>query len=144
MKGIETPTIQEEVIYRPEDQLQLFENELVNDTVPRLSQAVECAPFRKFGIYAYIDSTSTPDLLHVEVELLDRWTGKWYTHKQGPFAALYWEDTDTASGIWECFVGDILGRSFRVKLTGVNVANSGNVLGADKYFTVSIAVDFWN
>ncbi len=144
MKGSQTPTIQEEVIYRPEDMLQLFDKHVVNSTVPRISDAVACAPFRKFGIYVYIDSTSTPDLLHVEVEFLDRWTGQWYTHKQGPFAALFWEDADTASGIYECFVGDVVGREFRVKLTGVDVAASGNTLSATKYFTVSIAVDFWN
>jgi len=144
MKGDQVPVLQEKILYRPKDQLQLFTSERVNDTVPRLSHDVACAPFRKFGIYVFIDSTSTPDLLRVEVEFLDRWTGQWYTHKQGPFAALFWEDTDTASGIYECFVGDVLGRAMRVKLTGVDVAASGNVLSSTKYFTVSIGVDFWN
>ncbi|GAI21092.1 unnamed protein product, partial [marine sediment metagenome] len=32
----------------------------------------------------------------------------------------------------------------RAKLAGENVAASGNVLGAAKYFTVSIGMDFWN
>ena len=144
MKGDTTPTIQEESLIRTKDLIQLFDNEVINSTTPRNSDDIECAPFRKFGIYVHIDSTSTPDLIHVEVEFLDRWTGQWYTHKQGPFAALFWEDGDTASGIYECFVGDVLGRAVRVKLTGVNVAASGNVLGVAKYFTVSIGVDFWN
>ena len=144
MKGEQRPALQEAVIYRPEDQLQLIEREVVNSTVPRVSSDVVCASFRKFGIYVYIDSTGSPDNLHIEVEFLDRWTGQWYTHKQGPFAALFWEDTDTASGIYECFVGDVLGRAMRVTLTGVNVAASGNTLGAATYFTVSIGVDFWN
>lgn len=137
MKGSQVPTLQEEVIYRPKDLLQLFDKEVVNDTVPRISNAVECAPFRKFGLYVYIDSTLAPTTLHVEVEFLDRWTGQWYTYKQGPFASLYWEDGDTASGIYECFVGDVLGRAVRVKLTGVGTT-------ATAYFTTSIGLDMWN
>lgn len=144
LKGEQAPTIQEEVLYRTKTQLALFDTEVVNDTVARISQGVACAPFRKFGLYVNIDSTSSPDLLHIEVEFLDRWSERWYSYKQGLFAALFYEDTDTASGIWEAFVGDVLGRALRVKLTGENVAASGNVLGAAKYFTVSIAVDLWN
>ena len=138
-KGDQRPTLQEEVIYRPKEQLQLFDKELVNNTTPRVSNAVECAPFRKFGLYVFLDFDGTADTitLQVEVEFLDRWTSQWYTHKQGPFAALFWEDTDTANGIWESFVGDVLGRAMRVKLTGVGVS------AADHYH-VSISTDFWN
>ena len=140
IKGDQTPVLQEEVIYRPKETLQLFQNEVVNNTTPRESDGIECAPFRKFGLYCYVKFTGTADTinLHIEVEFLDRWTGQWYTHKQGLFAALYYEDTDTATpGIFECFTGDVLGRAMRVKLTGIGVA-------AANYFTVSIGVDFWN
>jgi hypothetical protein len=137
IKGDQVPVLQEEVLYRPKEVLQLFQNEVVADTVPRLSDGIECAPFRKFGIYVFIDSTSTPTDLHIEVEFLDRWTGQWYTHKQGLFASLYYEDGDTASGICECFTGDVLGRAIRVKLTG-----SGTSAGV--LFTVSIGLDLWN
>ncbi|GAI60876.1 unnamed protein product, partial [marine sediment metagenome] len=91
-KGGFEPKLQEEVIYRTKNQLQLFENEIVNNTIARVSEPIQCAPFRKFGLYVHIDSTETPFNLHVEVEFLDRWTGQWYTYKQGPFAALFWED----------------------------------------------------
>jgi len=143
-KGQEPPVLQEEVIWRPKNVIQLFENEIIADTSIRTSDDKACAPFRKFGIYVYIKSTSTPDVLHVEVEFLDRWTGQWYTYKQGLFAALFYEDGDTANGIYEAFVGGVYGRAMRAKLTGVNVAASGNVLAADKFFTVNIAADFWN
>ena len=138
-KGIATPEIQEEIIWRPKQQLQLFENEIINDTVPRLSPSEPCAPFRKFGLYAFVDFDGTADTitLHIEVEFLDRWTGQWYTYKQGLFAALFYEETDTVNGIWECFQGDVLGRAFRVKLTGVGVSDAN-------HFHVSIGVDFWN
>lgn len=144
MKGSFFPKLQEGVIYRPENQLQLFVNEVVNNTTSRVSDPVQCAPFRKFGLYVHIDSTLNPFNLHVEVEFLDRWTSMWYTFKQGPFAALFWESVDTASGIWECFEGHVLGRALRVKLTGVDDPANGYNVDAENYFTVSIAVDFWN
>ena len=137
MKGDFRPALQEEVIYRPKDQLQLFDKVQIVTTSAYVSDEVECAPFRKFGLYVFIDSTSTPTDLHIEVEFLDRWTGQWYTHKQGVFASLYYEDGDTASGIYECFTGDVLGRAMRVKLTGSGTSSAA-------YFTVSVGVDFWN
>ena len=139
LKGDQTPVIQEEVLYRPKNQIALFEEELIDDTVVRTSQGVACAPFRKFAIYVHVDfdGTAGDDLLHIEVEFLDRWTELWYSYKQGLFAALFYEDADTVNGIWECFQGDVLGRAIRVKLTGATVA------GAD-HFHVSIAVDFWS
>jgi len=139
MKGDMRPTLQEEVIFRPKDQLQLFDTELVASTTPLTSDSVECAPFRKFGLFVDVDFEGTADTitLQIEVEFLDRWTGKWHSYKQGLFAALFYEDTDTASGINECFTGDVLGRAMRVKLTGVGVS-------AANYFTVTMSVDFWN
>jgi len=144
LKGDHRPDRQDEALYRSRNQIQLFEAEVVNDTTPRVSSVVPCGSFRKLGLYVSIDSTSTPDNLHVELEYLDRWDGNWHTFKQGPFAALFWEDTDTAAGIHEAFIADVVGRAVRVKLTGVDVAQSGNVLGAAKYFTVSVTLDFWN
>lgn len=137
LKGDFRPALQEEVIYRPKEQLQLFENEVVNDTVARVSTGVICAPFRKFGLYVFIDSTLAPTTIQIEVEFLDRYTGQWYTYKQWPFAALFWEDGDTAAGIYECFYGEVVGRAARVKLTGVGTSSVN-------FFTVSIAIDFWN
>lgn len=139
LKGDHTPTIQEEVIYRPKNQIELFDEETIGDTVPRVSQGVACAPFRKFGLYVHVEFDGTADTitLHIEVEFLDRWTSLYYTYKQGLFAALFYEDTDTADGIWECFTGDVLGRAMRVKLTGLGVS-------AANHFHVSIGVDFWN
>ena len=136
-QGDQRPTLQEEVIYRPHEQLLLFDKKVINDTVAKESDAIACAPFRKFGLYVNIDSTGSPTDLHIEIEFLDRWTGQWHSYKQGPFSSLYYEDTDTASGIYECFVGDVLGRALRVKLTGTDT-------DADNYFTVSVGIDLWN
>jgi len=137
MKGDFRPTLQEDVIYRPQDQLQLFDKLRVNDAVPRVSDDIVCAPFRKFGLYVYIDSTLAPTTLQIKVQFLDPWSGAWYDHKQGVFAALFYEDGDTASGIYEVFTGDVVGRAMRVVLVGVGSTGVA-------YFTTSIAVDFWN
>ena len=137
MKGSQAPTIQEKSTIRTKDIIQLFDRERCNAVSERISDDVECAPFRKFGLYVRIDSTGAPTTLQVKVQFLDRWSEHWYMYKQGLFAALFWEDGDTASGINEAFVGDVLGRAMRVTLTDVGSDSS-------KYFTVSIAVDFWN
>jgi hypothetical protein len=139
MKGDFRPVIQEDVIFRPQDQLQLFTNEIIDSTVHRMSDSVVCAPFRKFGLYCHVEFDGTPDTitLQIKVEFLDPWTGQWYKHKQGLFAALFYEDTDTANGIWECFTGDVLGRAMRVRLVGTGVS-------AANHFHVDIGVDFWN
>lgn len=137
MKGSQAPTVQEESLIRTKDLIQLFDKERVNDTVERISDEVQCAPFRKFGLYVGIDSTSDPTTLQIKVQFLDRWSGQWYTYKQGPFAALFWEDTDVASLTNEAFVGDVLGRAMRVTLVSVGGEST-------KYFDVSVAVDFWN
>jgi len=137
MKGSQEPTVQEESTIRTKDVIQLFDKHVVNSTTVRISEDVECAPFRKFGLYVAIDSTGAPTTLQVKVEFLNRWDGQWYHYKQGPFAALFWEDGDTAEGIYEAFVGDVLGRALRVTLTAVGPDSS-------KYFTTTISVDFWN
>lgn len=137
MRGKATPRAQDEVLYRSEDLLQLFTNKVINSTTPQYSDPVACAAFRHFSLFLYLDSTSTPTTIHIEVEFLDPWTSKWHTYKQGPFASLYYEDGDTASGIWECFTGFCLGRQMRVKLTGAGTTGAA-------YFTVSAGVDLWN
>jgi hypothetical protein len=137
MKGSQAPTVQEESLIRTKDLIQLFDNERVNDTVERISGDVECAPFRKFGLYVFLDSTLAPTTLQVKIQFLDRWSGRWHTYKQGLFASLFWEDTDVASGVSEAFVGDVLGRAVRVTLTGVGTTGTA-------YFDVSVSMDFWN
>lgn len=137
MKGKATPEVQEESIIRSHDPIQLFDRHRVNDTTERISEGVECGAFRKFGIFVFIDSTGAPTTIQVKVQFLNRWDGRWYTYKQGPFAALFWEDGDTASGISECFVGECLGRAIRVTLTGVGSDST-------KYFDTSVTLELFN
>lgn len=140
----EVEVVSGSAVYRPMEPIELFQDKVINSTTPQLSDPIDCHAYRHFGLLIYVDSTSTPDLIRFEVEFLDRWTGKWYSFKQGLFASLYYEDTDTANGIYECFQGMCLGRAIRIKITGENVAASGNELGSSKYFTVSVAIELFN
>ena len=137
MKGNAAPEVQEKDTVRTKDIIQLLDKEICNSVSERISAEVQCAPFRKFGLYVRIDSTGAPTTLQVKVEFLDRWSEEWFHYKQGPFAALFWEDGDTASGIREAFVGPVMGRALRVTLTDAGSDST-------KYFQVSVAVDFWD
>ena len=137
MKGSVLPVEVNEGLVRSEDIVQLFDRLKVNNTTERLSDALPCREFREFLLYVYIDSTGAPTTLQIKVQYLDRWTGKWHTYKQGLFASLFYEDTDVASGVHECFSGEVMGREMRVTLTGVGTTGSA-------YFNVSVAVEFRN
>jgi len=62
--------------------------------------------------------------------------GRWHTFKQGLFASLFYEDQDTSGGLAECFLGDVAGRVFRLKVIGTGT-------DASNTFTVSAAVEFY-
>lgn len=136
-KGDANPVEVNPGLIRSKDIIQLFDQKAVINTTEQISDGVPCREFRKFLIYIGIDSTGSPTTLRIKVQYLERWTGKWHTYKQGLFASLYYEDTDTASGIYECFSGECEGREMRVTLTGVGTTGSA-------YFTTDIAVEFRN
>jgi hypothetical protein len=137
MKGDPTPEVQESKVVRTKDIIQLFDKHLVQDTNNHDSDMVECGAFRKFGLHLFIDSTGAPTTIRFIVQFLNRWDGRWYSYKQGPFAALYYEDTDTASGVVECFQGEVLGRAIRVRAVGVGTTSAA-------YFAISASVELYN
>lgn len=137
LKGSVKPKKFNGVVERNEESILLFDKEDIKSTNPVYSEAVHCGAYRHFRLSLDIDSTSTPTDLRIEVLFLEEQTGKWFTYKQGFFASLYYEDTDVASGVQECFSGDCSGRAMRIKLTGSGTTSSA-------FFTVSAAVEFWN
>jgi len=124
-------------VVRPKGTFNLFKGFHLIDTTEKISQTIECGDYRRFLLHIWLDSTGAPTTIRVKVEFLNETTGKWHTYKQGPFAALFWEDADVASGVGECFEGPVGGRSMRITLTGVGTT-------AAAYFTVDAAVDFVN
>ena len=124
-------------LVRSEDIVQLFDNKAVVNTTEQLSDALPCREFREFLLYLKIDSTGSPTTLRIKLQYLDPWSSTWHTYKQGLFASLFYEDTDVASIIAECFSGEVMGREMRLTLTGVGTTGSA-------YFTTSIAIEFRN
>jgi len=132
------PELMDDILARSKDVLLLLEKKKVSDDPSTVyTDSLEVAAFRRFTLYLDIDSTGTPTDLRIEIQFLEPQGSRWHTYKQGPFASLYWEDTDTASGIQECFSGECTGRVFRLKLTCSGGSSSD-------YFTVSAAVEFSN
>ncbi len=137
MEGNAYPEIKNEALVRSKDIIQLFEKVRVNDTVPRISDGVVCEAFRRFLLYLKIKSTGAPTTIRYEVQFLEPRSGAWCSYNQGVFAALYYEDGDTATEVNECFEGECMGREFRVKITGVGTTSVA-------YFVTSVSVEFRN
>jgi len=136
-KGSPVPELFDEAVVRSKDVIELVDKRDITDTTAWASDSVACGSFRHFLLMLNIDSTSTPTTLHIELQFLSRWDGQWHTLKQGPFAALFYEDGDTASGIQECFEGMCAGREMRLLITGVGTTSN-------EYFTITAALEFFN
>lgn len=100
------------------------------------SAAVATDPWRHFLLFLDVDSTATPTDIQFIVQFSDDNGTTWYSYKQGLFASLFYEDQDTASGIFECFSGEVAGRDMRLRVvaTGTTAANK---------FTVTAKVEFY-
>lgn len=100
------------------------------------SAAVDCSAFRHFLLFLDVDSTVTPTDIQFIVQFSDDDGTTWYSYKQNLFASLFYEDQDTASGIKECFSGEVAGRDMRLRVvaTGTTSANK---------FTVTAKVEFY-
>jgi hypothetical protein len=100
------------------------------------SDAQSVKPYRHFALYLDIDSTATPATIRFVPEFSPDGGTTWHEYRQGLFAALYYEDVDTASGLQVCFSGECAGRTFRLRVvaTGTTAANK---------FTVTAQAEFW-
>ena len=137
-KGDQSPVEYDGILPRTKDVLLLLDKAVVNDDdAPVISDAIQVGAYRHFLLFIEVTSTGTPTTIRYEVQFLNVPTGKWHTYKQGLFAALYYEDTDTADGVCECFHGDCVGREMRVKATVADGSSSA-------YFTTSVGVELWN
>ncbi len=128
-----------EYAVRTPEQFRLFEKVVVNQlTVPYVSKAFDTFSFRHFTLYLQITSTGTGthELCFVpEFAVMDK--GSWHRYVQGLFAALCYEDTDTATVVNEAFSGDCDGRFFRLEILPTLCTGSN-------YFTVSAWAEFWS
>lgn len=132
------PEKQDEALVRSDEVLRLIDQEVVGALATRISRDVECGPYRRFALYLRIASTGTgTHVVQVIVEFLEPQSMKWHTYNQGLFASLYYEDTVTATEKDDVYEGLCAGRRMRVRLVGTNTS-------ASLYFTISVAVEFFN
>jgi len=128
----------DESIYRSSDILRVMRQQVINDTIAKLSEPCQVGGFRHFTVYINLKSTGvSTHTIHIEPEFLDPHDSHWHTYKQGLFAALFYEDADCVAEIHEVFDGHCAGRDMRFKVTGVDVSDAN-------YFTISLSVEFWN
>jgi hypothetical protein len=101
------------------------------------SAPIDTETRRMFLLYLNVDSTGTgAHILQAIVQFSDDGGETWYDYLQGPFAALYFEDVDTASGVKVCFSGVCAGRDMRVQLKSTSTS-------ATLKFTVTAKAEFW-
>ncbi len=111
--------------------------QLDDDPTTVTGAALNCAGYRYFTLYLDLDATLTPTTLELIVEFSEDGGTTWYEHRQGLFAALFYEDTEIVSGLKEVFQGDVLGQDVRVR--GVAVGSD-----ATDFFTVTAKMEFMN
>lgn len=97
---------------------------------------VDAGSYRKFSLFLNLDSTGAPTSLLIEVLFLDPVHSHPHVYKQGPFSSLYYEDLDTADGLYECLSGDLLS-----ELVSLRITCAGGAVAA--YFTVTASMEFW-
>lgn len=102
------------------------------------SRPFDCFGYRHFTLYLHLQSTGTgTHYICFMPQFADYGEGPWCDWPQGLFAALCFEDVDTAARIDVCFSGDCAGRQFRLRVLEANT--SGTL-----YFTLTARVEFWS
>jgi hypothetical protein len=140
------PEPQDHIIARSKEILVLHDQVLVNSATPLFSRPVQCGPYRHFALYLRIKYTGTADTNVVQIipQFLEPNSGVWHSHLEGIWASMYMEDTVHTTERSYIFTGDCLGREFRVQLLGGKASSTGNNPTTSRYYTVSVAVEFYN
>lgn len=93
--------------------------------------------WRYFLLYLNVDSTGTgAHYIQFILQFSPDGGTNWYDLAEGEFAALFYEDVDTASGIKECFSGKCHGRDMRLRIVATNTS-------ANLKFTVTAKLELW-
>lgn len=110
---------------------------LDDDPTSYNSDAVAVDPWTDFLLMLSVLSANTPTTVQFIVQFSDDGGSTWYSYLQGLFAALFYEDADTATVVRECFSGKVQGRDMRVRAVGVGT-------GASDTFTVTAKLELWS
>ena len=124
-------------VARSKDIILLADQRVLNDLITSfVTDGFPSGDFRFFALYLRLKSASTPTTIQFIVQFLEPTSGLWHTYNQGIFATLFYEDTEVATEIQECYEGICLGTAMRIRAVGVGTTSSAT-------FTTSIAVGLW-
>lgn len=117
----------------------LFYQQVFNGTTRRLySEPHDCFSYKNFTLYLHLVSAGTDDhYICFMPQFSDYGEGEWCDFPQGLFAALCFEDVDTATPIHVCFTGPCAGRYWRLRV--IEHETTGSL-----YFTLNARVEFWS
>lgn len=99
-----------------------------NTTTASNSNAQDCYSYRYFLLYLNIDSTNAPTDIQFLIQYSDDGGTTWYDYRQGLFASLFYEDTVVAAGILECFSGEVMGRTIRLRVVATGTTSTATFL----------------
>lgn len=107
---------------------------LDDDPTSYNSAAIDVSDWSALWVLIEIDSTLAPTNVRILPQFTPDSGVTWYDFEEGLWASLYWEDTDTASGIHKAFLlpcGGIDLVRFRAVATGTDATN---------YFDVTVMI----
>ena len=113
----------------------LFNSAVVGLTPAVIYSRIIRPLFNPFVVYLYMVSTGT-DVHYItwNWQFWDERSGRWYDYDQGFWAALTFEDVDTAAGLARAYTCDFGGKTMRLMCTCTDGARA-------LYFTVSAYLD---
>ena len=105
--------------------LTLAEDVIFNDLLTTYySKLVPTKGFSRFALYLFIDSTGAPTDIRFQVHFTRAPQEPYYEYRQGPFASLFYEDADTASGLADVFNGDVVGDFLGVRIVATGTTST--------------------
>lgn len=124
---------------RTKEHQTLFSEQVWNGVYRKgYSPPFDCFGYRNFTLYLHLESVGTDEhYICFMPQFADYGRGAWCDFPQGLFAALCFEDVDTAGGIDVCFTGPTAGRWFRLRVIEHNTTELLT-------FTVTARVEFWS
>lgn len=113
---------------------ELLDVVLDDDPTSANSSSHDISEHSALWVHIFIDSTGQPTNVRILAQFSDDNGVNWHDFEEGLWASLYWEDTDTASGIRKAFLLPCGGQNL------VRFRAIGTGTGANDTFAVRIRV----
>jgi len=89
-----------------------------------ISRLVGTKGFSRFALFVYLDSTAAPTDIRIQPVFTSGRQDPYFEYRQGPFAALFYEDADTAAGLADVLTGDVAGDFLGVRIVATGTTSS--------------------